>query len=50
MQKEEGLNTTGSVVRTEDWKDVETLLLESGMARVREEVRGSMIGQKYSLV
>jgi hypothetical protein len=27
LHKEEGLNTTGNIIRVEDWKDIESVLL-----------------------
>lgn len=35
LHKEGGLNITGNIVRIEDWKDVESVLLENGYAFVR---------------
>lgn len=36
LHKDSGLNTTGNIVRIEDWKDIECVLLENGFAVVRE--------------
>ena len=50
LQKEGGLNTTGNILRIEDWKDIESVLLENGYAYVREEFNNSILGQKYIIL
>lgn len=50
LHKEGGLNTTGNIVRIEDWKDIESVMLENGFALVREEFKNSILGQKYTAI
>ncbi len=41
------MNITGSLIRADDHKDIEILLLEKGFAHVREDVLGTILAKNY---